>query len=172
MSKAFTREDDSGSQEVVRPLLRPALPPGAKNYVTRDGAERFLAEQQERLRRRAELMGDSPSASTEEELARVEARLAQLDFILGSMVVVDPPASKDKVRFGAFVTIRENAAEMTYRIVGVDEIDLDRGWISWQSPLAKALINKGKGDKITFTASPTRREFEIIAVEYNPESAG
>jgi len=66
-------------------------------------------------------------------------------------VVVPPPAEPtDEVRFGATVTVRDAAGETTYRIVGVDETDAARGWISWRSPLAQALLQTRVGARVAF----------------------
>jgi transcription elongation factor GreB len=65
------------------------------------------------------------------------------------------------------VTVREyNGAESRYRIVGVDETDLDRGWISWVSPLAKALLNARIGQRVRFKLPSGEEELEIVGVAY------
>lgn len=66
-------------------------------------------------------------------------------------IIVPPPAAPtDQVLFGATVTIRDADGETTYRIVGADETDIERGWISWQSPLAQALLHARVGDDVMF----------------------
>ena len=168
MSKAFTREDDDQPDRLAA-LPRPVLPPGAKNYLTRDGATRFEAE----LRNLAEverpvlaaLAPAEPEAAM--KLARLDRRIRQLQEILQSAVVVDPPAEQDQVRFGATIEVRDAAGELDrYRIVGVDEIDLDRGWISFLSPLARALMNKKVGEKVRFGPGTAPRVLEILRVEF------
>jgi transcription elongation factor GreB len=82
---------------------------------------------------------------------------------------VTPPApgASDTVRFGATVTVRENGGvETSYRIVGVDETDLDRNWVSWLTPIARALMNAHVGDRVTFKAPRGAKELEIVAIDY------
>ena len=57
-------------------------------------------------------------------------------------------------------------AKLTYRIVGVDEIDLNRGWVSWQSPIAKALLNGKRGQRIRFKFPSGEETLEILDIRY------
>ncbi|MEY2466117.1 MAG: transcription elongation factor GreB, partial [Verrucomicrobiota bacterium] len=74
------------------------------------------------------------------KLQALNQRIQQLQESLASAVIVERPREPaDRVRFGATVTVRERSGEeSSYRIVGVDETDIDRGWVSWISPIAKA----------------------------------
>ena len=87
--------------------------------------------------------------------------------------MVPPPAERDGVvRFGATVTVRERSGtEERYRIVGVDEMDIDRGWVSWLSPIAKALLNARLGRRVRFKFPSGEKELEIIRVEYEAADA-
>ena len=69
--------------------------------------------------------------------------------------------------FGATVTVRENnGTESVYRIVGVDEADFDRGWISWLSPIARALVNAKVGQRVSFKTPRGFSDLEIVKVSY------
>jgi transcription elongation factor GreB len=165
MSKAFTRDNDEAPE---RPLIRrtgPALPPGAKNYLTPDGERRLRAEL-ERLVERPRLAA-SPEDSTS-DLRAVEERIAHLEQSLQTAVVVPPPAAtEDRVRFGATVTVRERGGgETRYRIVGLDEADVDRDWVSWLSPIAKALLNARLGQRVRFKFPSGEKELEVVAIAY------
>ena len=164
MSKAFTREDD---QPDPAPAPKPAspLPPGAKNYVTPDGAKRLKA-------RLDTLVEDARRAPSEKKKALNE-RIHELTRALESAVVVPPPSGDvDVVRFGATVSVRTlpDGDTVRYRIVGVDETDVARGWISWVSPIAKALLAAGVGDRVRAVLPSGERELEILDIVY--ESAG
>ncbi len=89
-----------------------------------------------------------------------------LEEILSSAEVVDPGAcDPDEVCFGSRVTIREpDGTEYTYRIVGVDEIDVDRGWVSWNSPIARALMNARRGERVPFKFPSGEKVLEIVAI--------
>jgi len=67
------------------------------------------------------------------------------------------------------VTYKDAAGlEHVVSIVGIDEVDLDRGYISWRSPLANALMKAGPGDRVDLRAPAKTEHLEIIEVEYSP----
>ena len=159
MSKAFTREDDAADFAPIRPST--ALPQGVKNYITADGAERLRAE----LDR---LQGTRTAVAEAKDRARlneIEQRISILTQILGTLVIV-PASSGDQARFGARVRVKYPSGDIeTFRIVGVNEIDLDQNWISWQSPLAKALMNAKAGDVVRFKSPGGEQKLEVLSVE-------
>ena len=157
MSKAFTREDDDAPEPVAPLRASSALPPGAKNYVTADGAERFRAE----LARLIEQRGAADVSRTQEK------RIAELQGILATAEVVETDAmAADQVRFGMTVTVREAGGEETrYRIVGVDEADFERGAVSWLSPIARALMNERVGQRVNFQSPAGERKLEVISID-------
>ena len=109
-------------------------------------------------------------------LRQIDSRLRFLGKRIDAAEVVDPAAPRSaatRVFFGATVTYADTAGhERRVSIVGVDEVDLDRGYVSWMSPLAKALMKSRPGDRVTLHA-PTRTEhLEILSVDYAPISIG
>jgi transcription elongation factor GreB len=82
--------------------------------------------------------------------------------------VIDPAKVKsERVLFGATVSIRdEDDREKTYKIIGVDEIDIEKNEISWKSPVASALLNKKVGDFATISSPKGEREVEIVKIVY------
>ena len=167
MSKAFTSEENE-IQDVIPTRVRPMLPPGTKNYLTRNGAEAFKAELLRFTEERATLV-NSPAEGAKERLLRVDTRLRELEEIITSATVIDaPPTEQDRVRFGATVEVQDqNGEKITCRIVGLDEVDIDRDWISWLSPLAKALMNKRVGEAAEFTAPGGKRRLVILGLNYD-----
>jgi transcription elongation factor GreB len=169
MSKAFTRESDDLPE--LRPLTRrpSALPFGAKNYMTVEGVQR-LREELDRLvnfeRPGIAASADDPNAQGQHQL--LNARILHLQQSLESAVVVPVPATpEERVRFGAKVTVRDRGGSLShYRIVGVDETDIDRGWVSWLSPIAKALLSKRPGESVRLMSPSGEQELEIIRVAY------
>jgi transcription elongation factor GreB len=165
MSKAFTREDDLPDSTGTRPLTSP-LPPGARNYITRGGELKLRAELNRLVEGRS---AAAAQANSDQQLRSLDQRVLYLQQSLQSAVIVDPPAESDgRVRFGTTVTVRERGSgeESRYRIVGVDETDIDRGWVSWLSPIAKALLNARVGDCVRFKFPGRDEELEILAVTY------
>jgi transcription elongation factor GreB len=172
MSKAFTRESDD-EQERPLPLRQSSLlPPGAKNYLTPNGMKR-LRDELDRLVEvdRPRLAAARDREESRRQLEEVDLRIRHLHNTLQSAVVIaPPPAPWDQVRFGATVTVRESGGgESRYRIVGLDETDLDRDWVSWLSPIAKALLNARLGQKVRFKFPSGEAELEVVAIEYESE---
>ena len=165
MSKAFTRESDDAPDEPPARLPQP-LPPGAKNYITQDGEQRLRGEL-EQLSARRSVLAAAGDAESKQRLPALDARIRQMLQILQSVVVVAPPDGGEQVRFGATVTVRQRDGSTTdYRIVGVDETDIDRGWVSWLSPIAKALLNRRAGESIRFKFPSGEEPLEILSVSY------
>jgi transcription elongation factor GreB len=161
MSRAFVKEDDFAESKPLRPL--PTLPPGVKNYITREGAEGLRGE----LAKLEADRGRVAAAKDRAQASDFDQRIARLGEILGSVTVVEPAAAADDARFGASVTVKYPAGDVeTFKIVGINEIDLERNYISWQSPLAKALMNAKAGEVVTFKAPAGVQKLEILRVEY------
>jgi transcription elongation factor GreB len=169
MSRAFVRESDVPQLPELPPLLSP-LPPGARNYLTPGGAQR-LRDELARLRdterpRLASAPADDPDAKRELQLLDQRIRYLQESLRIAEVTHAAAGAA-DTVRFGSTVTVREvNGSETRYRIVGVDETDLDRNWVSWLSPLARALMHAKAGQRVQFKAPRGTRELEVVAIEY------
>jgi transcription elongation factor GreB len=63
--------------------------------------------------------------------------------------------------------VRETAGEASYyRIVGIDETDVDRGWVSWISPVARALLNARRGERVRLKLPSGEKELEIVEIVY------
>jgi len=81
--------------------------------------------------------------------------------------VTEAPTDPGRVFFGAWVTIEdEDGSSRLYRIVGADESDLERGYISIDSPVARALLGKRAGDEVTVRVPKGDVVYTIDAVEY------
>lgn len=166
MSKAFTRESDDRTADEIAPV-RPQPLPGAKNYMTRQGADRLRLQIDELLEQRRVLLGASGGGEAQPSLPRIEFELQRLQRTLQSVVVVEPPADKEKVALGASVLVRDQEGdEETYQIVGMDEADPGAGRISSASPLAQALIKGKAGDKVRFKSPAGDQELTILDVRY------
>jgi transcription elongation factor GreB len=104
-------------------------------------------------------------------LRQIDARLRFLLQRIDNAVVVDPALQEnsEKVFFGAWVTLYhlEKDTEHHYRIVGQDELEPSKGYISWVSPLAKAILGKQIGDNIRVQTPVGEESYEILAVSYS-----
>lgn len=169
MSKAFTKEDDTGDLRPLPPLQSP-LRPGERNYLTPAGAQRLRDElRHASAEKRPPLLARAPAdAEAKRELQALDQRIAYLQESLRTAEVIPTPAgTPDRVQFGACVTVRDARGEATtYRLVGVDETDLARHWVSWQSPIGRALLNTRLGQRVPFKFPAGQTELEIVQVEY------
>jgi len=169
VSKAFTRDENEGPEIPDVPPTSSTLAPGAKNYITSEGAQKLRDELQRLVEvTRPELVDARDDPDAKRQLARLDQRIMQLEESLHAAEIVEPPSgSAEVVRFGAHVTVRESdGSETRYRIVGVDETDLDNNWVSWMSPIAKALLNRKRGERIRFKFPSGEETLEIKEISY------
>lgn len=152
MSKAFTRDNDEAPVAAVH-RRRVPVPDGAPNYLTAAGARALRAE-----------LARLEAISAADRDADAEVRVQELSEHLATAEIVEPdPAATDRVRFGSAVTIEDASGEHAhYRIVGALEADPRGHAVSWQSPVAKALLGAQLGDLVTL---PRAGEVEIIAID-------
>ena len=191
MNKAFTREsddEDDGQEErddAAEEAAHAELA-GGKNYITPSGLQRLKDEHRFLLARErpavtqvvawAASNGDrSENADYQygkRRLRQIDRRIRFLTKRIDAAAVVDPEAPRrgraaSQVFFGATVRYANAAGtERTVSIVGLDEVDLDRHYISWISPLARALMQSGAGDSVTLHAPGGTEQLEILEVRY------
>ena len=170
MSKAFTRESDDAPEPGPLPRLVSSLPPGAKNYLTPDGARRLETELACLIQERSQIIASARESDARLRLPAMDQRILQLQHGLQTAVITPaPPPPWDQVRFGATVAVRhDNGEASVYRIVGLDETDVDRGWVSWLSPIAKALLNARLGGKVRFKFPSGEEPLEIVTIAFDP----
>ncbi len=182
MSKAFTKESD-GDDEDDLPEDMGGLPATAKNYMTPEGFARMRDELNTLMRKeRPEVVkvvtwaagnGDRSENGDyiygKKRLREIDRRVRYLSKRLANAEVVDAAkrAKTDQVFFGATVTTANaQDKERTVKIVGVDEVDLEKGHVSWISPIAKALMRAHEGDVVNLRTPAGIEELEIVKVRY------
>jgi transcription elongation factor GreB len=174
-----------------RPLRGPSrddVGPAPKNYITPAGLQRLKDEHRFLLTRERPAVVDvvawaasngdrSENADYhygKRRLGQIDSRIRFLGKRIDAAVVVDPGAPRPgaaatRVFFGATVTYKDGGGvEHVVSIVGIDEVDLDRGLISWRSPLANALMKASPGDGVDLRAPGKTEHLEIVDVEYVP----
>lgn len=170
MSKAFLREDDA-APDPVAPLLPLSFATGGKNFLTPDGAARLRAELDQLLARERPLLAARAADDADEkrELQRLDARVRQLQLTLQTAEVIPaPPPPHDIVQFGATVTVRSaDGAVSRYHIVGLDEADPAADRVSYQSPLARALLNARRGERVEFDCPAGLQRLAVIDITYD-----
>jgi transcription elongation factor GreA len=107
--------------------------------------------------------------AAKEKQGMLEAEIRELESHLARADIIDPASIKEtSVVFGATVTLQDldSDTEITYQIVGEDEVDLKNGKISIKSPIARALLRKEEGDEVTVQTAKGSRMYEILKVVY------
>src|SRR4051794_23664268 len=160
--------------------------PKVKNYITPGGLERLKDEHRFLLTRErqavtkvvawAASLGDrSENADyqyNKKRLREIDRRIRFLTKRIDAAEVVDPSAPRagsaaTRIFFGATVRYADAAGrEHVVSIVGLDEVDVDRAHISWMSPLARALMKAGPGDRVVLRAPRRTEHLEVREVRY------
>src|SRR5262245_56776165 len=183
MSKAVTREDASPDDEPDSDEEQNPIPPGSKNYLTPHGWRRMRDELTWLVKtERPEVTGAVSWAAKlgdrsenadyqygKKRLREIDRRIRYLTKRLEAAEVVDPATREetDQVFFGATVTYAgQDGVEQVVRIVGIDETDPARHYVSWISPVARALIKAREGDTVRMHTPGGDQEIEILEVRY------
>jgi transcription elongation factor GreB len=161
---------------------RPPVPKSSP-YITREGYQSLADELKALWKRRAGVTKALTAAAAEgdrsenaeyiyrkKELREIDRRIRYLQKRLPDLKVVSQrPSDPTVIFFGAWVTVEDSeGTQCCYRIVGADEFDPAKGWISMDSPMAKALMKKTIDDEIRVDIPQGRGEYTVIAVRYAP----
>ena len=182
MSKAFTKEDGNG-EEPDDFEEEDVLPAGIKNLMTPEGYAALAKELDWLLRderpRITEIVswaagnGDRSENGdylyNKKRLREIDRRIRYLTKRTESAEVVDPARQQglEQVFFGATVTyVGADDKEVTVKLVGVDEADMDQGKINWLSPVARALMKAKVGDEVDVRTAAGVSTIEIVDIEY------
>ncbi|KGV24619.1 transcription elongation factor GreB [Burkholderia pseudomallei] len=186
MNKAFVKESDRDDDDLD--FAQAAIPPGAKNYITPAGHKRLRDELLHlidearpdvvKLVSWAASNGDRSENGDyiygKRRLREIDRRIRFLTKRLDLAEVVDASRQEnaDQVFFGATVDYAtQDGNEHTVTIVGVDEVDLDRGHVSWISPVARALLKARVGDTVTLLTPVGPEPIDVLDVRYPPPDA-
>jgi transcription elongation factor GreB len=160
-------------------------PPAPKSspYITREGYQSLADELKALWKRRTEVTKALTAAAAEgdrsenaeyiyrkKELRGIDRRIRYLQKRLPDLKVVSQqPSDPTVIFFGAWVTLENpEGAQCCYRIVGADEFDPAKGWISMDSPMAKALMKKTIDDEIRVQTPQGHCEYTVMEVRYAP----
>ena len=152
-------------------------------YITEHGFAVLRQEQKDIWKKRAEVTRALSAAAAEgdrsenaeyiyrkKELAEIDRRIRYLQKRLPALSVVREVGDRGRVFFGAWVVLeKEGGGEVEYRIVGGDEIESDssKGRISVDSPMARAMLGRRAGERVTLALNDQRRYFSIRKIRYS-----
>ncbi|MDD2739503.1 MAG: transcription elongation factor GreB [Methylomonas lenta] len=155
--------------------------PKSSPYITPEGYKTLETEMNHLWERRKHVTAAVTAAAAEgdrsenaeyiyrkKELREIDRRIHYLQKRLPSLTVVsEKPGNLNQVFFGAWVTLEDDIGkEITYRIVGADEIDTSGGLISLDSPMARALIKKMLDDEVVIALGDQQQRYYIVAIHY------
>jgi len=162
-------------------------PPAPKSspYITPEGAAKMRAElhqlwkverpQVTQIVHEAAKNGDRSENGDyiygKRRLREIDSRVRYLTKrIENATIVEDKPRDPSKVFIAAWVSVEDadSGEEKTFRLVGADEIDATRNWISIDAPMARALIGKSVDDEVQVKTPSGDRDFIITAISYQP----
>ncbi|MFP6558356.1 transcription elongation factor GreB [Paraburkholderia sp. B3] len=182
MNKAFVKESNDSDDDDLEGGL-PEIPAGAKNYMTPAGYQRMRGELLQLIdEARPEVVklvswaasnGDRSENGDyiygKRRLREIDRRIRFLTKRLDLAEVVDSSRQEntDQVFFGATVEYGTDDGELhTITIVGIDEVDLDHGRVSWISPVARALLKAKIGDQVTLYTPAGPAPIDVLDVRY------
>ncbi|MGH1543003.1 MAG: GreA/GreB family elongation factor [Arenicella sp.] len=154
--------------------------PHSSAYITPEGYAK-LANELELQWQKRRVVNDALSAAAAEgdrsenaeyiyrkkEQAGIDRKIRYLQKRLPDLKVIDKVGNQEQIFFGAWVTLEtEDEVEVIYRIVGPDETDAEKGWISIDSPLAKVLLKKQVDDEVTVQIADTKTLYFINSIHY------
>ncbi|AUM11419.1 transcription elongation factor GreB [Ketobacter alkanivorans] len=162
-----------------RPPSQPAAP-----YITPEGRDKLMTElrhisdtvRPEVTKALSEAAAEGDRSENAEyiyrkkQLREIDSRIRYLVKRLEVVKAVNQkPTDQSRIFFGAWVELEDldGGGIERYRLVGADEIDLERGWISIDSPMAKALLKKQEGDDVIVARPKGEACFEISRVSYD-----
>jgi len=155
--------------------------PQSSLYITQEGYLSLQNELNELWKRRAAVTKALSAAAAEgdrsenaeyiyrkKELREIDRRIRYLQKRLPALKVVsEPPSDPGRIFFGAWVTLEdEGGQQLVYRIVGPDEFDPARGWISMDAPMSRALMKKTRDDEVVVNTAGGSAHYYIVAVQY------
>lgn len=157
--------------------------PPSSHYITPQGAEQLRTELHQLWRverpRVTQAVSDAAAMGDRSEnaeyiygkkrLREIDRRVRYLQKRLADIIVVDRvPDDPTRVFFGAWVKVEDDRGNISiYRIVGADEFDPKRGYISVDSPLARALLKKGEGEEFTVQLPKGPATFTVLEIRYH-----
>ena len=122
-------------------------------------------------REHGDLKENAEYHAAKEEQGHIESRIQEIQFLLSKAEIIDiskMDKKKMSVIFGASIELSdlENNSKTKYKIVGHDEADIEKGLLSYKSPVASSLIGKVKGDFVTVSTPKGEKNYEVVNILY------
>ncbi|MEM5435157.1 transcription elongation factor GreB [Paraburkholderia diazotrophica] len=182
MNKAFVKESTDENDDDLE-AAQPDVPAGAKNYITPAGYRRLrdellhlIDDERPEVVKLVSWAASNGDRSENGDYIYGKRRLREIDrrirFLtkridLAEVVQSSRQENTDQVFFGATVEYAtEDGETHTVKIVGIDEVNLDEGHVSWISPVARALLKAKIGDQVTLHTPAGPQTIDVLDVIY------
>ncbi|MCW1888646.1 MAG: transcription elongation factor GreA [Candidatus Moranbacteria bacterium] len=150
MSKIFTKE---GQKKLIEELE------DRKGRVRQE-----IAQSIKEAKEQGDLSENAEYSEAKRNQNENESRIGEIEALLKDSVVATKHRKSDYVEIGSELTVKIGAKQMTFHIVGSNEVDPAQGKISHESPLGAAFMGKKKGDKVEIQAPAGKIKYEIVSV--------
>lgn len=125
-----------------------------------------IAKRIDEAKQQGDLSENAEYHQAREDMSWAQGRLAEIEQILQNAQIFNKTNGKnDEVQIGCTVVIKVGGKEKEYTIVGPQEVNPAKGYISNESPLGEALIGHAKGDKVTITTPAGKQIYEIVKIK-------
>ncbi len=166
MSRGFVKEEDQEEPLIVPP--RAAIPDGVTNYVTQNGLDELKEELRQLENDRAGVKAEN---ETEKRRAQslIDGKINLLTERLNTArLLTSQELPKNEIRFGAYVEIEniDTHQKQEFRIVGVDEANINKKKIAFVAPIARAITGKKQGEIAEFKLGGELRKLKVLKIEY------
>ena len=169
MNRAFVKDYEGDADDALPEMPLSENP----NYVTPHGAALLRARlATAQARRDALKAAEDDTLAQERELSSLERELRWLSARVANAIEVDlSKQPRERVAFGAIVTVDSEDGEHRWQIVGEDEADVEHGLVSYVSPLAQALLGARVGDEVRWHRPAGDMTIEVMKIEYSDVGA-
>ncbi len=151
--------------------MTPVLTPEGREKIEKEldylknTKRKEVSEKIEKAKELGDLSENAEYHEAKDEQGMMEARIIQLESILKSAVVTENDGKTDKVNVGCEVVVKSKLGEQTFKIVGYNEADPAKGFISNESPLGSAFMSRKKGEKVNVEVPAGEIEYEILEIK-------
>lgn len=124
-----------------------------------------IAKRIDEAKQQGDLSENAEYHAAREEMSWAQGRLAEIEQILQNAQIFNKSDGKDEVQLGCTVVVKINGKEKEFTIVGPQEVNPAKGYISNESPLGEALLGHSKGDKVTVSTPAGKQVYEIAKIK-------
>ena len=124
-----------------------------------------IAERLKRAKELGDLSENSEYMEAREAQNQLETKIGELEENIRNSEIIQKPAKGEVVKIGATIKVEKNGNVLSYTIVGSSEAEPEKGFISNESPVGQALLDKKTGDSVTVKTPKGETRYKVLAIE-------